>query len=446
MIAAAATVCSGLLGCAGHESRTATALDALDRGAPQEAIAAFNAELGVADRADVPPLVGDNALLLLDRGTVLQSLDDWKGSSRDLGAADKAIDILDLSRGASSEIGKYLFSDSTGPYKAPAYEKLMVNTVNIVNYLALADTTGAKVEARRLAVMQKYVREHEEEQGLLGIGSYLAGFAFEKGGDHDEALNYYDDALHHAQYASLRDPLRALTQGKKRSPGIDALIGEAGALASTEETGEADLLIVIGFGRVPQKIPKRIPIGLALTLVANDLSPNDRAQANELAARGAVTWVNFPTLGPSKGGYSVPTFNLDGKPQSLEQALDVEAEVRAAWEKKEPTIILSAITRMMTRMAAGAITEGATKAAGGKDSGVAAVGLLLGLASTITLTALDTPDTRAWATLPARIALARLRVPAGEHEITLGARGEEKRVKVTLEKGGWALVPLMTLR
>jgi hypothetical protein len=97
-------------------------------------------------------------------------------------------------------------------------------------------------------------------------------------------------------------------------------------------------------------------------------------------------------------------------------------------------------------MAAGAITEGATKAAGGKDSGVAALGLLLGLASTITLTALDTPDTRGWSTLPARLAVARLRVPAGEHEITLGARGEEKRVKVTLEKGGWTLVPLMTLR
>ena len=100
---------------------------------------------------------------------------------------------------------------------------------------------------------------------------------------------------------------------------------------------------------------------------------------------------------------------------------------------------------MVTRMAAGAITEASTKAAGGKDSGVAALGLLLGLASTITLTALDTPDTRGWSTLPARLAVARLRVPAGEHEITLGARGEEKRVKVTLEKGGWALVPLMTL-
>ena len=445
-ILVAATSCSGLLGCAGHESRVASALAALDRGAPKEAIAALDRELGATSQDDVPALVGDNALLLLDRGTVLQSRDEWKASARDLGAADKAIDILDLSRGASADLGKYLFSDSAGSYKGPAYEKLMINTVNLVNYLALADTTGAKVEARRLAVMQKYVREHEEEQGLLGLGSYLAGFAFEKGGDREEALTYYDDALHHAQYASLRDPLRALTQGKKRSNGIDALIGDAGPLASLEETGEAELLIVIGFGRVPQKIPKRIPIGLALTLVANDISPGDRAQANELAAKGAVTWVNFPTLGPSKGGYAVPTFDLDGKAQRLEEALDVEAEVRAAWEKKEPTIILSAITRMMTRMAAGAITEGTARAAGGKDAGVAAVGLLLGLASTITLTALDTPDTRGWSTLPARLAVARLRVPAGPHEITLGARGEEKRVKITLDKGGWALVPLMTLR
>ena len=444
-IFAAAAACSGLLGCAGHESRVASALNALDRGAPEEAVAALDQELGVATRDDLPALVGDNALLLLDRGTVLQSLDAWKASARDLEAADKAIDLLDLSRGASSDLGKYLFSDSAGPYKGPAYEKLMINTVNLVNYLALADTTGARVEARRLAVMQKYVRDHEEEQGLLGLGSYLAGFAFEKGGDRDEALNYYDDALRHAQYGSLRDPLRALTQGKKRSNGIDALIGDAGPLAPVEETGEAELLVVIGFGRVPQKIPKRIPIGLALTLVAHDISPDDRAQANALAARGAVTWVNFPTLGPSKGGYAVPTFNLDGKAQRLEQALDVEAEVRAAWEKKEPTIILSAITRMVTRVAAGAITEGVTSAAGGKDSGVAALGLLLGLASSITLTALDTPDTRGWSTLPARLAVARLRVPAGEHEITLGARGEQKRVKVTLEKGGWALVPLMTL-
>ena len=49
---------------------------------------------------------------------------------------------------------------------------------------------------------------------------------------------------------------------------------------------------------------------------------------------------------------------------------------------------------------------------------------------------LDTPDTRCWSTLPARIAIARLRVQAGTHEVALSARGEVKRFSVDVAKGG----------
>src|SRR5262249_36439572 len=127
----------GAPACAGHESRTRTALEALDRGAPDQALVALDEELDVKRPDDLPSLGGDNALLVLDRGSVLQSMDRFKLSARDIGAADKAIDVLDLSRSAAADIGKYLFSDDVGPYKAPAYEKLLINTVNLVNYLAL---------------------------------------------------------------------------------------------------------------------------------------------------------------------------------------------------------------------------------------------------------------------------------------------------------------------
>src|SRR5262249_36850707 len=157
-----------------------------------------------------------------------------------------------------------------------------------------------------LAIMQKYVKDHDDENGLLGVGSYLAGFAFEKSGDREEALNFYDDALKHAQYPSLRDPLRVLTHGDPRWPGIDALVRGSGAIPSVDETGEAEVLVVVGFGRVAQKVPVRLPIGLALTLVAGDISPRDSARANELAAKGLVTWINYPELGHSRGGYSIP--------------------------------------------------------------------------------------------------------------------------------------------
>jgi hypothetical protein len=430
----------GLLGCGGHEDRTRTALDALDRGYPKVAIAALEEEMEVTKPGELPAdLTGDNALLVLDRATILQSLGDHKGSARDLGAADKAIEVLDLSPSAAADVGKYLFSDDVGPYKAPAYEKLLLNTINMQNYLATGDLNGAKVEARRLAVMQKFIKDRNEDNALLGIGSYLAGFTFEKSGNRDEALLYYDEALRHAQYGSLRDPLRVLTGGAPRSKGIDALVGGQ-PMKSVQETGEGEILVVVGFGRVPQKVPMRIPIGLALTLVSGSLSPHDRSRANALAAKGLVTWINYPTLGKGKGRYAVPDFWLDGQPVPLEQALDVEQEVRAAWKKHETTIILSAITRMLARMVAGEVAEAATS----KDG--SPIGLLVGLATTATLAVLDTPDTRCWSTLPSKVAIQRLRVPAGRHQVRLQARGVTKTQTVDVAPGGWAFVDMTTLR
>jgi hypothetical protein len=439
----AAAAAALVAGCAGHEDRVQTALDALDRAAPAEAVSALNAELGVAGSDGLPKQVAsDEALLVLDRGSILQSMNDFRRSARDLGAADKAIEVLDLSSSAAGDVGKYLFSDAVGPYKAPSYEKLMINTMNLVNYLALGDLTGAKVEARRLAIMQKLVKEQGDDDAMLGVGSYLAGFAFEKAGARDEALAYYDDALRYAQYGSLRDPLRVLTQGASKSPGIDALVAGAGPLAPPEATGEAEVLVVFGFGRVPRKEPRRIPIGLALTLVSSDVA-FDRAQANALAAKGLVTWINYPVLTPGRGGYAVPTLVVDGRAFPMEEGLDVEQQVREAWHKHEGAVIGAAITRMIARVVAGEAVQHTTEALA-KDSGP--LGLLLGLATSAGLSAADTPDTRSWTTLPARIAIARFRVPAGKHVLELGARGLAKRATVDLAPGGWACVAMTALR
>ena len=59
---------------------------------------------------------------------------------------------------------------------------------------------------------------------------------------------------------------------------------------------------------------------------------------------------------------------------------------------------------------------------------------------------LDTPDTRSWETLPARVAIARIRVPAGKHAIHLEARGVRRDVTVDVDKGGVKVVSLMALR
>ena len=440
-----------LLGCAGHAARTEGARSALDAGRPKEALRLLDEELGVKASAELPEKVsGDNSILLLDRAMVLQEVGSTSGtkspreyawSSRDLETADKQIEILDLSRNAMADIGKYLFSDDSGPYKAPTYEKLMINTMNMVNYLVRGDLNGAKIEARRLAVMQRFIADHEGQgASLTGPGSYFAGFAFEKSGNANEALRFYDEALAYGSYGSLEGPVRRLSaNGSYRSPRLRKLVDETGTPPAEPlpEDDSGEILVVLGFGRVPAKIAKRIPIGLALTFLSGALSPTDESRANYLAGQGLVTWVNYPELGPARGVYETPGFALDGSWQKLEGALAVDQEARRAWEAAKGTVIVSAITRMIARVATGEVVR--------RSTGGGIVGALLSLGTQATLTAVDTPDTRSWATLPARIAIGRVRVKPGTHYLDLEARGVRKRQAVTVAPGGWAVVNLTIL-
>jgi tetratricopeptide (TPR) repeat protein len=437
-------------GCAGHADRTLAARSALDAGSPTQALAALNDELDVERAEELPAKVGgDSALLLLDRAMVLQQLGQYKLSSRDLEVSDKQIEVLDLSQSAAADIGRYLFSDDVGPYKAPAYEKLMINTMNMVNYLVRGDLNGARIEARRLAVMQDFLARTEGPgRALLGPGSYLAGFTFEKSGRPEEALRYYDEALGYGSYRTLVEPVRRLSaRSSYSSPRLRALTGKEPATGEEPATGaeaaparsteDAELLVIVSFGRVPAKVAKRIPIGLALTYVSGAMSPHDIDRANYLAAQGLVTWINYPELGRPRGNYDAPWFALDGAYLPLEGILAVDREAARAWEQAKGAVVASAITRMIARVAAG---EGVRRAAG---EGLA--GALLSLGTQATLTAVDTPDTRSWATLPARMAFGRVRLPAGTHWVDVGARGAKKRQAVTLKPGGWAVVNLTAL-
>jgi hypothetical protein len=439
-----------LTGCGGHTARTLEMRTALDAGNAKGAIHALDEELDVKDPKDLPAdIKGDNAILVLDRASIQQGVGEFPLSKRDFEAADKSIDMLDLARNAADSIGEYVFSGSVGRYQAPPYEKLMINTLNMLNYLETKDLNGARIEARRLSVIQKYYRESLDQKNnpVLGLGSMLAGFTYEKSGEIDEALRYYDESLAFTGFGTLGESVRRIApQGSYRSPRIKALLNEGekdpggatpGAAATNDDTGE--VLFVVGYGRVANKIANRIPIGLALTLFAGSIQPHDAAAANKLAAQGLVTWINFPSLGPSRGKWEIPACKLDGQYVQLEEAVDVDHEVRTEWKKIEGKIIVSAITRLIAR----AVVGQGIQTAAGRDN---IIGILASLGTQATLTALDTPDTRSWETLPARVAVARVRLPPGRHNVVIDARGWKRTQEVVVEKNSWQVVSLMALR
>jgi hypothetical protein len=435
-----------LTGCGGHEARTLRMRTALDEGNSKEAIAAVNEELEVKTSKDLPvDITGDNAILVLDRASIQQSVLAFDDSKRDFQAADKAIDMLDLSKSGLDTLGTWVFSDSAGKYVAPPHEKLLVNALNIVNYLETGDLSGAKVEARRLSVMTRYMRDtlKETDNSMLALGGLLAGFAFEKSGDADEALRYYDEALAFGAYPSLGPAVKDLLgRGNYKSPRLLAL-AEGQPEPKPEDAELGEVLVVVGHGRVPHKVAERIPIGLALTLASGHIHSGDVAAANKLAAQGLVTWINFPKLAPAQGSYATPTAQIDGRYVELTQVADVSHEVRRSWERIEGRVIASAITRCIARYAAGSLVGAAGSAAGGKNGDI--IGTLLSLGTQAALTAADTPDTRSWETLPARVVFARVRLPAGRHVIGLAARGWSRQQEIQVEKGGFKVISLMAL-
>ena len=70
---------------------------------------------------------------------------------------------------------------------------------------------------------------------------------------------------------------------------------------------------------------------------------------------------------------------------------------------------------------------------------------LVSLGTQATLTAADTPDTRSWETLPARIALGRVRVASGHHVVAMSANGAGRTKSVTLAPGGFSVTALTVL-
>jgi uncharacterized protein len=426
-------------GCASYSEGTKAARTALDAGQPDKALAIYNDKLKVESEKDLPKSVGgDNALLILDRSMILQQLEKYPLSSRDLETADKQIEVLDLDRGTLDDIGKYLFSDDTGPYKAPFYEKLLINTQNMLNYLEVGDLNGARIEARRLAVMQSFISDHEGVgASLTGPGSYLAGFIFEKSGEPQEALRYYDEALQYGEFESLTPAIvRLAAQSSYRTPRITKVLDAAGKGAEADDS-QGDVLVVVNYGRVPEKLPKRIPIGLALTYASGIISPTSAARANELAAQGLVTWVNYPTLADNRP-VAEPHLFIDARQQPLELALEVDTEAQKAWDTARGTLVASAITRLIARLVTGEATK--------KIAGGGLLGAVLSLGAQATLTATDIPDTRSWGTLPARIAIGRVQISPGPHQVEITASATTRKSPIEVKAGGWAVVSLTTLR
>ena len=307
----------------------------------------------------------------------------------------------------------------------------MLNPINLLNYLAVGDLDGAAVEARRFQVMRDYLASRDiKAEGPATLGTYLAGFVFERRGEGDRALRYYEEALAAGPLPSLDAPIGRLARTNPyRGPRVsDVLARQKGAPG--EPASPPELLVVLSLGRVPHKEPRRIPVGAAVGIAGTLASGNV-----DWLKYGAGKVVVYPELVGTPSALGPATLAVDGQPVAVEQLTDLGASIRQEYQEAKPKIVASALTRMAARAG---MAEG-VRAAGKQQSSL--LGDVLSILFESTLVALDRPDTRSWTMLPDRVLVARLSVAPGQHTVDVAfGGGGNRRLSVNVPDHGFAAV------
>ena len=432
------------LGCATYVERTAQSRASVAQGSYDSAIEALNDALRVDDRNEIPSRFrAETALLLLDRAMVSQAQGQYAAAARDLEAADERLEYLDIAGDVAGSIGKYVYSDSSATYKAWPVEKLALNSLNMLNYLAVYDLSGARVEAKRFTVMYDYLREHGPAQVHGALGSYLAGFVFERLGDANAALRYYDQALAAGDFATLADPVGRLAQlTSYRGDRIAEYLRRHPARSADPYRRPTEILTVVCLGRVPVKVAERIPVGAAIGIAGTYISGDP-----EVLGYTATKVLVYPELTQQAPAFLGARVAVDDRPSAMELATDFGVELSAEYEQMKPQIIGAALSRMIVRAGAAEGARAAGKQAGG-DAGPV-LGWIAALLTEATLVAVDKPDTRSWTLLPEKALLARSVVAPGRHtvEVDLDGYQSERRVaEVEVPEDGFAVVVVTPLR
>jgi|GEM_PF-2309290 len=367
-------------------------LAALDRGDVSTAAKLLDQRLASAGQTGDDP---DHPLLLLESAMVQLALGDPARASKDLAAADGMLEVLSLDPDASGEAAQWFFSETTKRYRAPAYEKLMVNVLGIVARLQAGDVKGARVEARRLHALDRLFTKAKAEEakrdpgGVRAVGRLLAGLTFELSGRKDIARRWYEEAADAAAIGALDPP--------------ETDLPEAG-----------ELMVIILSGRVPAR---RV---------------------------GRTAGVNIVELGPSMTIDALAvSIGKTGDKATPKLIADIEATARKVYQEARPTLVAAAKNRK-------ALRDGASKAMGanqdlsqpiGGAAGMAkALGAIAAKSMVSSLESVDIPDTRSWHTLPSQIHVLRVALAPGTHPLVITRGKTQQDYDVPIHEGRRSLV------
>lgn len=442
-------------GCGGYAQRMSEVRTAVAAGDVPGALGAVDGLVALAEEGR-KPYRNDLPLLLLERGSLLQAAHDHARAVADFAHADQMLEVLDLSPDRVGAAAEYLWSGASSLYRPPIYEKLMVNVVALASHLAIGDYGSARVEARRIGVLVEYFETTDlATHPMVGAANAMAGLAMELGGEPQTALRYYLAAWTIGDAPGLPEAVVRLAHGSTLATNPEVLRARQALGLGPDDppppAPEQELVTIVFHGLAPFRVPEYLPIGAVIAWFRVDnsyaMTPEQEAALARGVAEDLLTWINFPRLAVWDNNLAAIDVYADGRAAPLEMLADVESFAIAEWERVRPGIAFAAVVRAVVRLLAREAVQAVGRAAGGAGQ---TIGFIAGLATQGAMQAADTPDTRTWTLMPAYISIARMPVEAGDHVVTIEARGkgaaDSVQIATTVRPGGTAVVTARFLR
>lgn len=407
-----------LSSCTSYSNRIGDMVGNVSTGNFEDALQAVNFELGVTSASQLPnQLSEDESLLLLERGTILQALGEYKLAARDFVIADQTLGWFDPRKMSSVQLGDYIYSANASEYRAPASERMMLNIQNMINFLVMNNQSGAKVEARRFEILSTYFLKNEEafRPDMIALGNYLGGASFEKSKDLKKSAYMYGLAWHFGYREK---------ELEKRLIDLFRVSGFPKFKINTALSGLDDFYIRAkdeGFLSPSQYIQKYKNDVLVLVQVGK--VPSKQANAIDFESRDGknVNSINVPDM---VGEFTEHAFQLSNAGKLLETSFDADigAEFMRAFLTYAPELYTAALSRAASRSA---INNGADSLSGNHP--LVGIGTLILGAS---MNENDQPDTRSWSSLASKIFVFRTsKISGKEFSINSGDKNETKKVR-----------------
>ncbi|MDM8538388.1 hypothetical protein QUF70_16660 [Desulfobacterales bacterium HSG17] len=354
----------------------------------------------ILSKADEDVSDRDRLLYFMAKGTILHDLGKYSESTGELLKASKLIknqDIISVSEQGASIIT----NDWVTEYKGEYSERLWVHTYLMMNFLLSYKYESALVEAKQaLKILDKYENALNQDH----FTRVLIAMCYENMRQFNDAYIEYKKlslALNNPVWLSpVLYRLAKITGLNEEARKYENLLSQA-ERKRAKKIQPPELVLFIASGKGPVKVDGNIIVPPSIRFSFPRYSTQSSGNTNIRIQTGAK---NLP--------YSV-------------LKTDINAVSQNSLQERASQIIAKELTRV-------AVKEAVSSAIARKNDP------LLEFLVRAALFMMETPDTRAWETLPASFNLVRVPLPQGSSTIRVNviSEGKQKNETIPLPKTG----------